>query len=129
MTSHLFCLTGLEERLQGRLSSICRSQLGDGQDVQNIAEAVDDIKQQQQMYKTKVEEVQTLMEEMRRKLDRAKADLISAVRGILVISQIKMKIMVVVVMKVCLLTGGSTGRCSAGFWSGLHSGAHGEHSG
>lgn len=74
--------------------------MGDGLDVQNIAEAVDDIKQQQQMYKTKVEEVQTLMEEMRHKLDRAKADLRSAVRGILVISQIKMKLMVVLVMKV-----------------------------
>lgn len=86
MTSHLFCLTELEERLQGRLSSIRRTQLGDGPDVQNIAEAVDDIKQEQQMYKTKVEEVQALMEDMRRKLDQAKADLRSAVRGIFVIS-------------------------------------------
>lgn len=111
------------------MSSIHRSQLGNGQDVQNIAEAADVIKKEQQRYKTKVEEVQTLMEEMRRQLDRAKADLRSAVRGILVISQIKMKVMVVVVMKVCLLKGGSTGRCSTGFQSGLHAGAHGKHSG
>lgn len=71
--------TGLEKRLQGRLSSISRSQLTNGQDVQNIAEAADDVKQQQQMYETKVEEVQTLMEEMRRKLEKAEADLRSAV--------------------------------------------------
>ncbi|XP_070775382.1 laminin subunit gamma-2 [Enoplosus armatus] len=71
-------LAGVEKSLQGRLSSISRSQLDDGQDIQNIADSADDIKQQQQTYKTKVEEVQTLMEEMKRKLDKTKTDLGSA---------------------------------------------------
>ncbi|XP_076600718.1 laminin subunit gamma-2 [Chaetodon auriga] len=71
-------LAGLEKSLQGRLSSISRSQLSEEQDIQNIADAADDIKQQQQTYKTKVEEVQTLMEEMKRKLDNARTDLRSA---------------------------------------------------
>lgn len=81
-TSLLLRPIGLEKRLQGRLSSISRSQLTNGQDVQNIADAADDVKQRQQTYETKVEEVQTLVEEMRRKLDQAKAVLRSAVRFI-----------------------------------------------
>lgn len=80
MTSHLLYPIALEKSLQGRLSSISRSQLAEGQEIQNMANAADDIKQQQQTYKTKVEEVQTLMEEMKRKLDEAKADLRAAVR-------------------------------------------------
>lgn len=80
MTSHLLYPIGLEKSLQGRLSSISRSQLAEGQEIQNMANAADDIKQQQQTYKTKVAEVQTLMEEMKRKLDEAKADLRAAVR-------------------------------------------------
>lgn len=71
-------LAGLERSLQGRLSSISRSQLAEGQDIQNIADAADDIKQQQQTYKTKVEEVQTLIDEMRLNLDKARSDLRSA---------------------------------------------------
>ncbi|XP_074505941.1 laminin subunit gamma-2 [Sebastes fasciatus] len=71
-------LTGQEKNLQGRLSSISRSQLAEGQDLQNIADAADKIKQRQQTYKTNVEEVQSLMQEMKRKLDEAKADLRSA---------------------------------------------------
>lgn len=80
VTSHLPCPIGLERSLQGRLASISRSQLEDGQDIQNIAESAENIKQQQQTYKTKVEEVQTLIEEMKRKLDKARTDLGSAVR-------------------------------------------------
>ncbi|XP_036940529.1 laminin subunit gamma-2 [Acanthopagrus latus] len=71
-------LAGLEKSLQGRLSSISKSQLAEGQEIQNMANAAEDIKQQQQTYKTKVEEVQTLIEEMKRKLDEAKADLRAA---------------------------------------------------
>ncbi|XP_035526875.1 laminin subunit gamma-2 [Morone saxatilis] len=71
-------LTGLEKTLQGRLSSISRNQLAEEQDIQNIADKAGDIKQRQQMYKTKVEEVQTLIEEMKRNLDKAKIDLRSA---------------------------------------------------
>lgn len=80
MTSLLVRPTGQEKNLQGRLSSISRSQLAEGQDLQNIADAADKIKQRQQTYKTNVEEVQSLMQEMKRKLDEAKADLRSAVR-------------------------------------------------
>uniref|UniRef100_UPI0037E831B8 laminin subunit gamma-2 isoform X2 n=1 Tax=Semicossyphus pulcher TaxID=241346 RepID=UPI0037E831B8 len=71
-------LAGLEKNLQKRLSSISKSQLAEGQDIQNIADAADDIRQQQQTYKTKVDEVQTLMEDLKRKLEQAKADLRSA---------------------------------------------------
>ncbi|XP_070830602.1 laminin subunit gamma-2 [Chaetodon trifascialis] len=71
-------LAGLERSLQGRLSSISRSQLSEEQDIQNIADAADDIKWQQQTYKMKVEEVRTLMEEMKGKLDKARTDLRSA---------------------------------------------------
>ncbi|KAM7379867.1 hypothetical protein PAMP_005384 [Pampus punctatissimus] len=71
-------LTELEEHLKARLSSISRSQLTEGQDIQNIADVADEIKQRQQMYKTKVETVQTLMEKMKRKLVDAKAHLQSA---------------------------------------------------
>ncbi|KAM9349467.1 laminin subunit gamma-2 [Symphorus nematophorus] len=68
-------LAGSEKNLQGRLSSISRSQLAEGQDIQNIANAADDIKQQQRTYGTKVEEVQTLLEEMKHKLEKAKKDI------------------------------------------------------
>ena len=77
---HLPCPIGLEKTLQGRLSSISRSQLAEGQDIQNIADAADDIKLQQKMYGTEVEQVQTLVEEMKRKLQEAKTNLRSAVR-------------------------------------------------
>ncbi|XP_060940860.1 laminin subunit gamma-2 [Limanda limanda] len=68
-------LTEMEKRLQGRLSSISRSQLVEGQNVQNIGDTVEDIKQQQRKYKTEVEDVQTLMAAMKRKLEEAKANL------------------------------------------------------
>ncbi|XP_049930403.1 laminin subunit gamma-2 [Epinephelus moara] len=71
-------LAGLEKNLQGRLASISKSQLAEGQDIQNIADAADDIKKEQQMYKTKVQAVKSLMEEMKSKLDQAKQDLRSA---------------------------------------------------
>ncbi|KAF1383164.1 hypothetical protein PFLUV_G00128460 [Perca fluviatilis] len=71
-------LTGSEKILQGRLSSISRSQLAEEQDIQNIADTADAIKRRQQTYKAKVAEVQSLMEEMRRELNEAKAQLRSA---------------------------------------------------
>lgn len=73
------CPTGLEKSLQSRLSSISRSQLADGRLLQNIGAAAGKVERQQQTYKTKVEEVRSLMKEMKRKLDEAKADLRSAV--------------------------------------------------
>nr|XP_040028365.1 laminin subunit gamma-2 [Gasterosteus aculeatus aculeatus] len=71
-------LEGLEKSLQSRLSSISRSQLADGRLLQNIGAAAGKVERQQQTYKTKVEEVRSLMKEMKRKLDEAKADLRSA---------------------------------------------------
>ncbi|XP_040911632.1 laminin subunit gamma-2 [Toxotes jaculatrix] len=71
-------LTESEKRLQGRLSSISRSQLTTGQDIQNIADTADDIEQRQKAYKTEVEEVQALMAEIKRKLEEAKTKLRSA---------------------------------------------------
>ncbi|CAJ1073098.1 laminin subunit gamma-2 [Xyrichtys novacula] len=71
-------LGGLEKNLQKRLSSISKSQLAEGQDIQNIADAADDIKERQQTYKNKVDQVKALLEEMKRKLDQAKADMRSA---------------------------------------------------
>ncbi|XP_040002374.1 laminin subunit gamma-2 [Xiphias gladius] len=68
-------LAELEKTLQGRLSSISRSQLAEGQDIQNIADTANNIKQQQKTYKTEVEEVQTLMIKMKRKLEEAKKNL------------------------------------------------------
>ncbi|XP_078121302.1 laminin subunit gamma-2 [Sander vitreus] len=68
-------LTGSEKNLQGRLASISRSQLAEEQDIQNIADTADDIKRRQQTYRAKVAEVQSLMEEMRRELNEAKAQL------------------------------------------------------
>ncbi|KAG7526661.1 hypothetical protein JOB18_043597 [Solea senegalensis] len=71
-------LLEMEKSLQSRLSSISRSQLTTGQDVHNVQDTVEDIKQLQRTYKTEVDEVQTLVTEMRRNLDKAKADLRSA---------------------------------------------------
>ncbi|XP_062259930.1 laminin subunit gamma-2 [Platichthys flesus] len=68
-------LTEMEKRLQGRLSSISRSQLVEGQNIQNIGDTVENIKQQQRKYKTEVEDVQTLMAAMKLKLEEAKASL------------------------------------------------------
>ncbi|XP_071348331.1 laminin subunit gamma-2 [Trachinotus anak] len=71
-------LAELEKSLQNRLSSISRNQLVEEQDIQNLADTADDIKQRQNTYKTEVEKVQTLMDEMKRKLEEAKTSLRSA---------------------------------------------------
>ncbi|XP_035489050.2 laminin subunit gamma-2 [Scophthalmus maximus] len=71
-------LADVEKRLQGRLSSISRSQLVEGQNVQNISDRADDVRRQQRKYRAQVEEVETLMAAMKRKLEEAKSDLRSA---------------------------------------------------
>ncbi|XP_072219457.1 laminin subunit gamma-2 [Leuresthes tenuis] len=71
-------LTEMEKGVQDRLSSISRRQLLKEQDVQNITDKADDIRQQQRAYETKAEEVQALIEEMRSKLQDAKTKLQSA---------------------------------------------------
>ncbi|KAF3857613.1 hypothetical protein F7725_010814 [Dissostichus mawsoni] len=71
-------LTVEEKKLQARLASISRSQLDEEQEIQNVANAADDIEQQERTYSAKVKEVQALVEDMKRKLDKAKSDLRSA---------------------------------------------------
>ena len=70
----------MEKGVQDRLSSISMSQLAKEQDIQNINDKADDIRQQQRAYETKAKEVQALIEEMRSKLEDAKTKLESAVR-------------------------------------------------
>lgn len=52
----------------------------EGQEIQSMAEAVDDIREQQQMFQNKVAEVRTLIDEMRRQLEEAKTKLNLMVR-------------------------------------------------
>lgn len=78
--SHLLHPIGLETRLQGRLQSLATSGLADEQDIQKIAETTADVRQRRQTYKSTAEDVQTLMEAMKHQLDRARANLRSAVR-------------------------------------------------
>lgn len=78
--SYCLSVTEAEKRLQDRLSSISKQQLDDDQDLLNIKDAAADIKLQHQTYKTKVGEVQKLIEEMKVQLEKAKSDLKFAVR-------------------------------------------------
>ncbi|XP_039858426.1 laminin subunit gamma-2 isoform X1 [Simochromis diagramma] len=68
-------LTKVEKRLQDRLSFISKQQLDEEEDLLNIKDAAANIKLQQQTYKTKVGEVQKLIEEMKVQLEKAKSDL------------------------------------------------------
>ncbi|KAF7221829.1 laminin subunit gamma-2 [Nothobranchius furzeri] len=68
-------LTGMERSLQRQLSSISQNQLTQEQEVLNVDAATEDIRLQQQTWKTKVKDVQTLMDQMRRSLEDAKAQL------------------------------------------------------
>lgn len=80
LISYCLSLTEVEERLQDRLSSISKRQLDEERDLLNIKNAAADIKLQQQTYKTKVGEVQKLIEEMKVQLEKAKSDLKFTVR-------------------------------------------------
>nr|XP_057924701.1 laminin subunit gamma-2 isoform X2 [Doryrhamphus excisus] len=68
-------LTDMDKRVQKSLSSIGKAQLSEEQDIENIADASADIKQHQQTYKAKVAQLNDLMDDMKRKLGEAKADL------------------------------------------------------
>lgn len=68
-------LAELEKKLQNRLSSISKNQLAEGQNIQNVADKVDDIKDKHQTYNSKMKTVQMLLDEMKDKLDDAKSDL------------------------------------------------------
>ncbi|XP_061653355.1 laminin subunit gamma-2 isoform X1 [Phyllopteryx taeniolatus] len=71
-------LADLEKRLRDSLTSIGRARLSEEQDVQNMADATGDIKRRQQTYVTKGDQLQNLVEDMKRKLDEAKSGLRSA---------------------------------------------------
>ncbi|XP_024124337.1 laminin subunit gamma-2 [Oryzias melastigma] len=66
-------LKEIEKGLQGRLSSVRRTQLTERQDIQDIAREVDSIVKQRQTYETKVKEVQALLEVMEQKMEEGKA--------------------------------------------------------
>uniref|UniRef100_A0A3P9HSY5 Laminin subunit gamma 2 n=1 Tax=Oryzias latipes TaxID=8090 RepID=A0A3P9HSY5_ORYLA len=68
-------LKEIEKGLQGRLSSVRKTQLTERQDIRDIAREVDNIVKQRQTYETKVKEVQALMEVMGRKMEEAKSKL------------------------------------------------------
>ncbi|XP_035989424.1 laminin subunit gamma-2 [Fundulus heteroclitus] len=68
-------LTEKEKVLQRRLSSISRSQLTEGQDIQSISDISNHIRKQLQSFKSKDEEVETLIDEMRRQLEEARTKL------------------------------------------------------
>ncbi|KAM4728868.1 laminin subunit gamma-2 [Anableps anableps] len=65
-------LTEQEKTLQDRLSSISSSQLKEEQEIQQMSGMVDRIRGQQQTFKSKAEEVEVLINEMRRLLEEAK---------------------------------------------------------
>ncbi|KAF7641991.1 hypothetical protein LDENG_00266740 [Lucifuga dentata] len=71
-------LAEMERQLQSRLASISQSQLAKGRDIQSIADAADAIRRRQETYRTKAKQVQTLIEEMKHKLEDAKSSLRSA---------------------------------------------------
>ncbi|XP_029971712.1 laminin subunit gamma-2 [Salarias fasciatus] len=68
-------LAELEKKLQGRLASISKSQLAEGQNIQDVADKADDIKDKHQTYNSKLKTVQMLLDEMKSKLEDAKSDL------------------------------------------------------
>lgn len=71
---------GLEKTLQDRLRSLIVGQLAGKQDMQEIAETTDDLSRRKQTYRTEVEDIQDLMEDMKFQLDQARANLRAAVR-------------------------------------------------
>uniref|UniRef100_H3CD97 Laminin, gamma 2 n=1 Tax=Tetraodon nigroviridis TaxID=99883 RepID=H3CD97_TETNG len=70
--------TGLETRLQDRLSSANTTHVSNRETIQKIAEVQDDAQQRHQLYNRKVDEVQKLLEEMKQNLERAENELRSA---------------------------------------------------
>ncbi|XP_024857820.2 laminin subunit gamma-2 [Kryptolebias marmoratus] len=70
-------LTEMEKILQRRLADISQSQLTQGQEIQTIAKAAVDIRELQTIFKKKANEVQRLIDSMRRQLGEAKTKLSS----------------------------------------------------
>ncbi|KAG7273402.1 hypothetical protein CRUP_037464 [Coryphaenoides rupestris] len=66
-------LKSSERELQRRLSVISDQQLTEGQDVQSLARATERLSREQATYQTRGDDVQALIDQMRRKLEEAKA--------------------------------------------------------
>lgn len=77
-----FCLmcTGSEKRLQDRLQTLAGNQQVGKQDMQEIAETADNLSRQKQTYKTNVDDIQSLTEDIKLQLEQARAALRIAVR-------------------------------------------------
>lgn len=80
--SPAFCLmcTGSEKRLQDRLQTLAGNQQVGKQDMQEIAETADNLSRQKQTYKTNVDDIQSLTEDIKLQLEQARAALKIAVR-------------------------------------------------
>uniref|UniRef100_A0A667ZDP4 Laminin, gamma 2 n=1 Tax=Myripristis murdjan TaxID=586833 RepID=A0A667ZDP4_9TELE len=72
-------LQHMEKVLQERLSSISRSQLAEDRDLQAIAAAAAATRRRERTYESKVDDVQKLIDDMRRRLKEAKLSIPSAV--------------------------------------------------
>ncbi|KAM3604282.1 uncharacterized protein V6R79_008893 [Siganus canaliculatus] len=71
-------LDGLEKSLQGRLDSISTRHLAQGLEVVTVGNAAGDVTRQQQTYRSKADDIQTMIRDMKRKLDQAKTGLRAA---------------------------------------------------
>lgn len=73
-----------EKDLQARLSDISATQLSEGRDIQAISNTIDNIKLQDQKYQRQVSDVQTLISDVRRKLEEARFNIKQAVSNTVV---------------------------------------------
>lgn len=80
----LFYWIESEKDLQARLSDISTTQLSEGRDIQAISNTIDNIKLQDQKYQRQVSDVQTLISDVRRKLEEARFNIKQAVSNTVV---------------------------------------------
>lgn len=80
----LFYWIESEKDLQARLSDISATQLSEGRDIQAISNTIDNIKLQDQKYQRQVSDVQTLISDVRRKLEEARFNIKQAVSNTVV---------------------------------------------
>uniref|UniRef100_A0A674BNH1 Laminin subunit gamma 1 n=1 Tax=Salmo trutta TaxID=8032 RepID=A0A674BNH1_SALTR len=72
-------LSESEKDLQARLSDISTTQLSEGRDIQVISNTINNIKLQDQRYQRQVSDIQTLIHDVRRKLEEARLNIKQAV--------------------------------------------------
>lgn len=80
----LFYWIESEKDLQARLSDISTTQLSEGRDIQVISNTINNIKLQDQRYQRQVSDIQTLIHDVRRKLEEARLNIKQAVSYIVV---------------------------------------------